>query len=124
MARFMPAACSPCAIDQAIERLLATPNTTALRLLKSTDMCAPYEWERIATDTENDHRHESPLVRLKETQSAAISLATSAPTGQLEATNDKAYTQPRIPNATTRLTFCATAPTTIASTSCRKVPAK
>src|SRR5579863_6690545 len=43
----MPAACSPCAIDHAIERLLATPKTTAFRPCKSEDMLAPWEWERI-----------------------------------------------------------------------------
>src|SRR5690242_9436664 len=31
MARRAPASCSPCAMDQAILRLLATPNTTATR---------------------------------------------------------------------------------------------
>src|SRR5579871_6788859 len=48
MASFMPAACSPCAIDQAIERLLATPNTTAFRPCKSEDMSSPCEFERIS----------------------------------------------------------------------------
>src|SRR5579862_1032764 len=40
MARFTPAACSPCAIAQAMERLLATPNTTAVRPFKSSNMNA------------------------------------------------------------------------------------
>src|SRR5215831_19855883 len=48
MASFMPAACSPCAIDHAIERLLATPKTTAFRPCKSEDMGAPWEWKRIS----------------------------------------------------------------------------
>src|SRR5208282_2865166 len=38
MARFAPATCSPCAIAQAIERLLATPKTTAVRPFKSSNM--------------------------------------------------------------------------------------
>ena len=46
----MPAACSPCAIDHAIERLLATPKTTAFRPCKSVDMAAPCEWERITAE--------------------------------------------------------------------------
>src|SRR6184192_4469270 len=37
-ASFAPALCSPCAIDHAIERLLATPNTTATRPWRSNDM--------------------------------------------------------------------------------------
>src|SRR5947209_10683268 len=37
----MPALCNPCAIDHAIERLLATPNTTAFRPCRSEFMCAP-----------------------------------------------------------------------------------
>src|ERR1700680_4493592 len=47
MASFMPAACKPWAMDHAIERLLATPKTTALRPCKSEDMYAPYKGERI-----------------------------------------------------------------------------
>src|ERR1039458_9594348 len=38
MARFAPAACSPCAIAHAIERLFATPKTTAVRPFKSSNM--------------------------------------------------------------------------------------
>src|ERR1035441_7942708 len=38
MARFAPAECSPCAIAQAMERLLATPNTTAVLPLRSSNM--------------------------------------------------------------------------------------
>src|SRR6266403_5083880 len=38
MARLAPAACSPCAIAHAIERLLATPKTTAVRPFKSSNM--------------------------------------------------------------------------------------
>src|SRR5208282_5677939 len=38
MARFAPAACNPCAIAHAIERLLATPKTTAVRPFKSSNM--------------------------------------------------------------------------------------
>src|SRR5579863_9197513 len=47
MASFMPAACSPWAMDHAIERLLATPKTTAFRPCRSEDMDAPSERERI-----------------------------------------------------------------------------
>src|SRR5258708_12220787 len=43
MASFMPAAWSPWAIDQAIERLFATPKTTALRPCRSKDMSAPWK---------------------------------------------------------------------------------
>src|SRR5713226_1877185 len=38
MARLAPAACSPCAIAHAIERLFATPKTTADRPCKSSNM--------------------------------------------------------------------------------------
>src|SRR6202051_673088 len=38
MASFAPADCSPCAIAHAIDRLLATPNTTAVRPFKSSNM--------------------------------------------------------------------------------------
>src|SRR6202167_1649808 len=38
MARFTPAACSPWAIAQAIERLLATPKTIAVRPFKSSNI--------------------------------------------------------------------------------------
>src|SRR5258706_6365306 len=38
MARLAPAACSPCAIAHAIERLFATPKTTAVRPFKSSTM--------------------------------------------------------------------------------------
>src|ERR1700730_15400471 len=38
MARFAPAACSPCAIAHAIERLFATPKTTAVRPFKSSNI--------------------------------------------------------------------------------------
>src|ERR1700745_4202886 len=38
MASFMPAACNPCAIDRAIERLLATPKTTAFLPCRSADI--------------------------------------------------------------------------------------
>src|ERR1700681_3851337 len=38
MARFAPASCSPCGIAQAIERLFATPKTTAVRPFKSSNM--------------------------------------------------------------------------------------
>src|SRR5271167_3196925 len=43
MASWAPAACSPWAIDQAIERLLATPKTTATRpaSMDGDDMRAP-----------------------------------------------------------------------------------
>src|SRR5450631_1691775 len=66
MASFMPAACNPWAMDHAIERLLATPKTTALRPFRSVDMSAPYEWERITaisgiyhggTETRRNQRH-------------------------------------------------------------------
>src|SRR5579862_5737114 len=46
MASFMPAACSPRAMDHAMERLLATPKTTPLRPCKSADMLAPCSSER------------------------------------------------------------------------------
>src|SRR5215469_18969312 len=55
MASFMPAACSPCAIDQAIDRLLATPKTTAFRPCKSEDMAAPWEWEGYQPEAALDH---------------------------------------------------------------------
>src|ERR1700675_522381 len=38
MARFAPAACSPCAIAHAIERWFATPKTTAVRPFKSSNI--------------------------------------------------------------------------------------
>src|ERR1700687_2454958 len=38
MARLAPAACNPCAIAHAIERLFATPKTTAVRPFKSSNM--------------------------------------------------------------------------------------
>src|ERR1700676_2249792 len=38
MASFAPAECSPCAIAHAIDRLLATPNTTAVFPFKSSNM--------------------------------------------------------------------------------------
>src|SRR5262252_3221834 len=38
MARLAPAECSPCAIAHAIERLLATPKTTAFRPFRSSNM--------------------------------------------------------------------------------------
>src|ERR1019366_6029784 len=43
MARFTPAACNPCAMAHAIERLFATPKTTAVRPYKSSNMygCSP-----------------------------------------------------------------------------------
>src|SRR5258708_27068030 len=51
MASFMPAAWSPCAMDQAIERLLATPKTTALRPCRSEDMSAPWNGKEYQQGT-------------------------------------------------------------------------
>src|ERR1700682_3093041 len=51
MASFMPAAWSPCAMDQAIERLLATPKTTALRPCRSEDMRAPLEYRKLGMES-------------------------------------------------------------------------
>src|SRR6266404_3017065 len=47
MARLAPAACSPCAIAQAIERLFATPKTTAVRPFKSSNMKEVSSGKRI-----------------------------------------------------------------------------
>src|SRR5579862_7701830 len=38
MARFAPAACSPCAIAHAIDRLFATPKTTAVLPFRSSNI--------------------------------------------------------------------------------------
>src|ERR1700677_1839122 len=46
MARLAPAACSPWAIAQAIERLLATPKTTAVRFFKSSNISWMLRWKR------------------------------------------------------------------------------
>src|ERR1700704_6372243 len=59
MASFMRAACSPCAMDQAIERLLATPKTTALRPCRSEDIRAPWngkEYQPVASFTTETRR--------------------------------------------------------------------
>src|ERR1700722_4041569 len=53
MAIFMPAACNPWAMDHAMERLLATPKTTAVRPCKSEDMGGSLEWDRITVRGEN-----------------------------------------------------------------------
>src|SRR6267143_7220000 len=47
MARLAPAACSPCAIAQAIERLFATPKTTAVRPFRSSSMKEVSSGKRI-----------------------------------------------------------------------------
>src|SRR5579859_2723096 len=51
MASFMPAACNPWAMDHAIERLFATPKTTALRPCNSEDMCTPSEGKNNRSST-------------------------------------------------------------------------
>src|SRR5215470_1455503 len=193
----MPAACNPWAIDQAIERLLATPKTTAFLPCKSADISLLEEMARIPATgvilpstgangrfsrrsqrmfsatlsdkastaefakncrrvrrepTQNNQfswrslrmfsassavkGFSSPRPKNRRTvradelalkpefQSAAISWLTRFATGQLAATKDRPYTQARMAKPTTRLTLCATAPTQIASTTCRKVPLK
>src|SRR5215467_9302519 len=45
MASFMPAACNPCAMDHAIERLLATPKTTAFLPCRSADIGLLGKWK-------------------------------------------------------------------------------
>src|SRR5580698_6126023 len=62
MASFMPAAWSPWAMDQAIERLLATPKTTALRPCRSEDMDGSWEGERI-TGEEKSQKSKSQIRR-------------------------------------------------------------
>src|SRR5580658_4493504 len=56
MAIFMPAVCSPWAMDHAIERLLATPKTTAVRPCKSEDMGMLLGMGRITACWENAER--------------------------------------------------------------------
>src|ERR1700693_1920216 len=55
MASFIPAACNPWAMDHAIERLLATPKTTAVRPCKSEDMVAPSDWKAYQPEALIDH---------------------------------------------------------------------
>src|SRR6266446_9340721 len=80
MARFAPAACSPCAIAHAIERLLATPKTTAVRPFKSSNMygrisasvetrlaasCTPTPRDaasRVSTDCFGNHQSGCPTL--------------------------------------------------------------
>src|SRR5580765_8129279 len=103
MASFMPAACSPWAMDHAIERLLATPKTTPVRPCKSADMSAPYEWERITgAKCDLPRRHgdtEKSTVATpvnggesgchNRVQFTALVSSTVVATGQLAATNDR-----------------------------------
>src|SRR6266542_511769 len=141
MASFMPAACNPWAMDHAIERLLATPKTTAFRPCKSENMASPrngkeYQPEAVLCHGCGRQRSE---VRIQKEEarieycvsprpcppySAATSSRTGSPTGRVAATNDRPYTQARITKANTRLNLWATAPTQRASTSCKAVPAK
>src|ERR1700723_2032117 len=53
MAIFMPAACNPWAMDHAMERLLATPKTTAVLPCKSEARGGSLEWGRITVRGED-----------------------------------------------------------------------
>src|SRR5579862_4767381 len=119
MASFMPAACNPVAIDQAIERLLATPKTIPFLPCRSEDMRAPRngkEYQRkagiyhTALDSQIYHRV-TEKQRNKETKKTVApfvfgflcdsvvkyshlaaptcSAASAVLTGQLAATNDR-----------------------------------
>src|SRR5271154_4619091 len=74
MAIFMPAACNPWAMDHAIERLLATPKTTAVRPCKSEDMGRLLGMGRITACWENAEgggqeagvRDQGPEVRISD----------------------------------------------------------
>src|SRR5271163_1604837 len=95
MASFMPAACSPWAMDQAIERLLATPKTTALRPCRSEDMSAPWKGKEYQRRARIYHKAEAKPLNTGDTEAhgvanhfAALTSSTAAavPTGQLAAT--------------------------------------
>src|SRR5208283_90379 len=64
MASFMPAAWSPWAMDQAMERLLATPKTTPLRPDRSADMEAPWKGKGYQVGGEG-RRQKSEVKRQK-----------------------------------------------------------
>src|ERR1700678_218760 len=141
MASLAPALCNPCAIDQAMLRLFATPKTTAIRPSRLEDIWLLLNLKgkdnsgKGLFTTETQSRKENvqvchfvPLslcdsvVKFYST-GVASSTGTAPRTGQLALTNAMAYTNPMMENPATRLT-CATSPTTIAKTICSAVPTK
>jgi hypothetical protein len=56
-------------MDQAIERLLATPKTTALRPCRSEDMDGSWEWERI-TGEEKTQKSQIRMLRMEKIKKA------------------------------------------------------
>src|SRR5437868_2680811 len=102
MASFAPAACSRCAIAHAMLRLLATPNTTAVRPCIAFDILITLaELKRISNAL--DYTRASSAARSVAGVASASSGAGGFPTGQMEVTNDVAKTAAIMAKAAVRL---------------------
>src|ERR1035438_1410180 len=152
MARLTPAACSPWAMAHAIERLFATPKTTAVRPFKSSNMNeSPMKKRRITASArvgrtllsaafdlgvdvalQNQPQNQlqrqrtgvSALHKPTSGYSAAEAIARCARIGQQALPKATAYTAAITPNPAAKLIREAIHPTPSPSATCRNVPKK